>query len=370
VPHELGQEPERLERDGLAARVGAGEHEHHVVAADRELVADDGDLAQHQHRVPRGAGLDPALGADHRPDGLQPRRQARPRAGEVDRDRGVGRGEEGGVLGAELARQLPEDRVFGGLEAALGEPEPIVELDDGVGLDEHGLPGAADVVHDAEVPALGVGLDGQHVAVVAHGPEPVLEQVVAEVLGADEAVERGADLVVQPRDRGAELGELGVHAARQLARGVERLAERGGDVRIDVDDRSDGGERGRVLGGRVERLAEADQGLERLAGATQLGAVEHDALGPAGRGVADVGDPTDGDRAALALDGEHLLGGVERAADVVAGGEGAVGEHGGRAERGAGVFGPRGHHAREVQGVVGAHASSAPAAIGSPGRRR
>ncbi|MEQ1565937.1 MAG: hypothetical protein ABMA64_09895, partial [Myxococcota bacterium] len=141
---------------------------------------------------------------------------------------------------------------------------------------------------------------------------PVLQQLVAELLSVDQPLERGADLLVQAGDPLAQLVELRVGHPRQLSGGVERLLQREHHERVERDPRRDPGEGGRGLGRLVERLHQVEQRPERVARARELDPVEHHALPGAHRRLAHVGDRPDRQPRPEGLEREHLGAPVER----------------------------------------------------------
>ncbi len=137
-------QPERLQRDRLAARVGSAEHEH-PDAREREIDRHDGRRIE--QRMAGGDELDVAGRLDR---AAAPAARERS-AGERDVDRGQ---HLDGVrklvrVVADMPRELGQDPRHLVALVALELAQPVGELDDRERLDEQRLAGVARVVHDA-----------------------------------------------------------------------------------------------------------------------------------------------------------------------------------------------------------------------------
>ena len=194
----------RLEGDGLAAGVGAGNDEGIVVAAQ-------GDVHRHAPgRVDQGVAgphqREGAVVADRGLEGLH--LQGHPGLGQQDVDLQHG-------LVAEL-----ELRLDGGHLAGEGGQDPLdllrllgavlqnagVGLDDGLRLDEDGGAGGGDVVDDAADLAAVFALDRHDVPPVADGDDRLL-QVLGGLHVVDQALQPVADGVFGGADLFAQLGQ-------------------------------------------------------------------------------------------------------------------------------------------------------------------
>ena len=233
------EEPDALERHRLAAGVGAGDHEHPVLAAEpqahrhglrRALDPEPRRQLRHQQRM---AGVDqlelgPRALEDLRRVRVHRDRQQRHRLDRVELaerrghrlDRGGARADAGG----ELLQDAHDLAPLGVLQL----DDVVVELDRRQRLDEQARARARAAVDDAGELAPLLGLQQQHVAVVARRDDAVLQQPLA--LGAPEvALHHARELGAQPQQRAPQLGEPGRGVVAELARRQERPADRDRD---------------------------------------------------------------------------------------------------------------------------------------------
>ena len=173
--------------------------------------------------------------------------------------------------------QVAEDAPLFGEQLGVRHLEVVVEVDHLERLDEHRLPAARGVVHDAQPGPLRRRLHGHDVAVVAHRGEVVLKGAAVAVVTA-EAVERIADAGVEARLAAAEVAELGVGRDAQLAAGIERPDQPGGEVGLGVDAVRDMKQAGGDVVAVAELAVEAGQAFQGVGERDELAAVEDLAL--------------------------------------------------------------------------------------------
>ena len=101
----------------------------------------------------------------------------------------------------------------------------VVEVDRGQRLHEHARPRARAAVHDPRDLAAVLGLQQQHVAVVARGDELVLQHAVG-VLALQERLHHRGELRAQAHEGPPRLGELGRSVVRHLAARKDGAANR------------------------------------------------------------------------------------------------------------------------------------------------
>ena len=223
------REAERLERDRLAARVGAGHHDR-LPRARLEIARDDVHAVEHEERMARvskgdrerlGGGRDLGEGEAKVP------REARGGRAEIGvGERAEGRGDWLGLL-ADLGGERREDGALGAVDLRFEHLEAVARLDDGARLDEDGGAARARGVDDPREALVRVGADGEDVAAVPLGEVAVLEEIrvarreLFEL--ANEAIANGAPLGAEGRELG---GRAVGDAAVGLERGVERALER------------------------------------------------------------------------------------------------------------------------------------------------
>ncbi len=154
---EQGQEPERLERNRLAAGVGAAEHEH---AHARERQIDGHDSRRVEQRMARGDELDVVRRLDRAAAPAARERAAGER--EVDVGEHLDGVRELVRVVADLARELGQDARDLVALVALELAQPVGQLDDRERLDEQRLPRVAGVVDDPRHGATGTRAHGDH----------------------------------------------------------------------------------------------------------------------------------------------------------------------------------------------------------------
>ncbi len=252
------QQPERLQRHGLAAGVRAGDHQR-PDALERQV--DRHGRRRVEQRMAGGAQVDLGRRLDAAP---VPRpRQGRPGEREVEGRQRGSQVVEGHALVADQPRERAQDArlLLGLLRRQL--PHLVVCFDKLHGLDEERLPGAGAVVDDARHRRARRRLHRQHRAAAALGGERLL-QVRAEPGGeGPQQVGGRAPGRGQAAPRRRQLGRGGV---QQAAPRVEGALEGGLDAagRGDVGRGEGRGQPGRLLavaGDRVARLEpDADRG--------------------------------------------------------------------------------------------------------------
>ncbi len=215
-------QPERLQRDRLAAGVGAAEDEH-PNAGERQIDRHDG--CRVEQRMPCGDQLDVVGGLDRAP-APAPRERA---ACECEVD--GGQHLDGMVqlvrVRSDMTRELGEDARDLVALVALELAQPVRQLDDRERLDEQRLPGVARVVDDPGHRAARARAHGDHRATAALGDE-VLLQVRLEVGIRGQRAQPIAGAAPRGRELGAQrlqLGRGGVLDARrvQLQRALQHI---------------------------------------------------------------------------------------------------------------------------------------------------
>ena len=263
------QEPDGAQGDGLAAGVGAGDHERRVAVAEPEVDRDDatgepGMARGQQHDLGPVGGL----GAD----AVELGRQVGLGRPEVELGQRPERLEQQRAVGADERRQLVEDPALLLVDGRLGLAPGVAQLDDHQRLDEQRLAAARRVVDDALDLGPRLGPDRDHVPAVAERHDRLLER--AAELRPDERVQPPAEPVVGDADRGPERAEAGRGGVEELAGGVEaageRAAQRGQRVQPPAEVAQEGaplvGEGGREARRRVERLHDLEELLARRGG--------------------------------------------------------------------------------------------------------
>ena len=186
----------RLEQHGLAAGVGAADHQgagralpRHLT--EREIVGGDGQLltghAQGQQWVAQRLQIHDGVSNDI--DRLTAIRRGQPgsRADHVEADEGVAIRAQGRRRREHRRRQRFQDAAALVPDPQLGDLEPVVQLDHRGRLDEDGLARARGVVHDAEPHGLERRAQGQDEAILAQGHEFVLK-IRSEFLGMEDLI--------------------------------------------------------------------------------------------------------------------------------------------------------------------------------------
>ena len=195
------EQPERPQRDRLAAGVRAGDDERRVAVAEADVDRDDPAgqprVARRQQDRPRAGRRSrrrmPSISAAS--CALAAQRSNRASASSVSRS-----GVRVGARRAPTARRgsAPTSSALGDLRLAPG----VAQLDRDERLDEQRLAAARRVVDDALDPRPGLGLDRHDVAAVAERDDRLLER--AAELRADERVEPAAEPVVGDPDGRAQ----------------------------------------------------------------------------------------------------------------------------------------------------------------------
>ena len=220
------EQSRRLERDGLAARVGPGDQEHARRRIDDDVDGNDvaalpgvlepaADRADEQ-RMPRLAQLQAAVDGDLGRDPVHDRSEARFRLQHVEVHRDVERGAQIVRARAEGVGQLEQDAADLFALALFELDDVVVDLDRRRGLEEEARAARRASVHDARHVAPVLGSHHQHVTAVSLGDDLLL-QVLRRVLAAHELIERRP----QPL---AFLPQLVAHPAEQRAGVIEHLA--------------------------------------------------------------------------------------------------------------------------------------------------
>ena len=267
-----GEEPDRLHRDGLAARVRPGDDQDRPARADRHVygngVVSEQGMARGQEPQTLGAGPDRSYPGD--PGAVPgPRQyQVEPRYAldaslDVFRHRADQRGE------------VAQDPV--GLSLLLQRQlSPLVaQLDGGERLDEQGRSGVGRVEHDARNAVPHVGLDLERQPLSAEGDDVVLERL--PVLGRlDDPVQRLYDpLVCRPQttpDGGDGLRRRVEHLAAVLPYAAADLTPKLVEVRNVLDDACEDGD---AVPAVEQRGPGPQLELDRLGDLDQLLACEH-----------------------------------------------------------------------------------------------
>jgi len=168
------RQADRLQRDGLAAGVRAGDDDGAKCAG---LEVDRHGRRGIEERVPRLAQRDAAAARHLRPPPAP--REAGAGEGEIDRADRLHEADDPVRLVADSTRELAQDPRDLLALGALGLAQAVGVLDDGERLDEQRLPGARGVVDDARHRAAGRGAERENGPAGALGDE-VLRQVLAE----------------------------------------------------------------------------------------------------------------------------------------------------------------------------------------------
>ena len=154
-------------------------------------------------------------------------------------------GHRGDGIGAltDLGRELLQDADDLAPLGVLQLDDVVVELDRGQRLDEQARARARAAVDDARQLPLLLGLQQQHVAVVARGDDAVLQQALA--LGAAQvAFHHARQLGAQPHERAPQLGEPRRGVVAELARGQQGPPDGDRHGARVLDARSQARERG------------------------------------------------------------------------------------------------------------------------------
>lgn len=263
---------ERLHADRLAARVRAGDEQHAVVLADADVYRHD--FVLRDEGMARLAKVRAALAVELRAVCLHHLREARLGEGEVEvaEDAAV-LGERPAVL-VDLGGQVAQDALD---LLLLGERQlldVVVELDDGHRLDEERRARGRLVVDDAREARAVLLLDGDDVALVAHGDDGVLEEFL--VLGI---VEDARDALLDVRLGGVELAADAPQLdARVLAHGavlVDGVVEQALELAEDLDAPRPRLERRRLHLAVAEEVLDISHRVEGAHDARDLVEVEH-----------------------------------------------------------------------------------------------
>ena len=229
-----GEQADRLERDGFAAGIRAGDDEGVKVAAERDVDRDDDVLGD--QRMAGAPERDAAL-REHGGGAVEPVGQLRLGEDEVEPDEHVEiEGDVLAVRGA-VGGELHEDALDLGLLLRAQFAQLVVRLDGGHRLDEERGAGAGHVVHEAGDAALVLGLDGNDIALGAHGDNRLLQRLGVARRG-DDLLQR----VVHPCARGADQAADGGELRRRGVRNLVLAHDGAGDLVLEELVRLQGGE--------------------------------------------------------------------------------------------------------------------------------
>ncbi len=281
------REPERLERDRLAARVRPADDE----GAQPVEVEVDGNRGRTVEQ--RVARREQAHLAADRHFGAAPAARERPaRECEVDCTERLDEGRERTGLLRDYGGERAEDPLRLVTLGAGRLGQAVVPLDDREGLDEERLARAGGVVDDAGHARPGRGPHGEHRPAAAPGDEPLLE-VLRELGRAGEprqllrdTAAAGAELRAEPPEQGG--GVVAQVGAVVLDATADRVAQTG-EARVDP-----GGtplEQGEVRGHRLERPPGGEARVDRARDGAEVRGLQHPAARGAFDGRPDVGGP-------------------------------------------------------------------------------
>ena len=341
-----GEQAHGLERDGLAAGVGAGDDERIVIFPQRNV--DGHDRVLRDERMARASERHTPFGERRRgavelvgklclgEDDVQPHEHIK-----VQRDVLA----VGGAVGTELSQDALDLRLL--LRAQL--PELIVCLHCRHGLDEERRAGAGHVVHESGHGPLVLGLDGDDVALGARRDDGLLQGLGVARRG-DDLLQRVVHSRARRADEPADGGKLGARRVRDLVlahdgagdlvlqkiirlQGVEEIVDAGLLLALDGAVAAHGAR-------RAEDAGDVDE-LARVQNAAHVGALQACAhVLHAGERGAPLHHHELGGGAGLVQAFLHLgavAGGAERAGDVLRrGGRGLLREqlqHGGQLQR-------------------------------------
>ena len=215
--HDRG-EPDRLQRDGLAASVRARDQQG-LACGDGDIVRDAAPLAEQHQRMPGVQERDPGHLVEDRLGRDRVVGHDRGRRDHVELLADRGRAREAVRFLGDPAGELDEDPALLGEHLGFGELQPVVELDDLFGLDEHGLAALRRAVDDALDEPLTVGAHGQHVAILA------LRVVLVLEIGGEPLVDeqRRHPLLERILDRRGGLAERSEIIARVIDEAAVRI---------------------------------------------------------------------------------------------------------------------------------------------------
>ena len=215
-------EAERLHADRLAARVRARDEQHGKARA--ELDVDGHDIFVRDQRMARGEQPRLAAVRQLRLRRLHALREPRFRKGKIDLRQYVGIRRQRRAFLLHLERQALEDaRDF----ALLGQRQllhVVAGLDDGHRLDEERRARRGLVVHDAGEKAAVLGLDRQHVALVADRHDGILEMLLM-LRRVEDRADAVLDARLGRRPLAADAAELDTRVIAQLAVLVDGVIE-------------------------------------------------------------------------------------------------------------------------------------------------
>ena len=337
-----GQQAQGAQRDGLAARVGAGDDEGRVAVAEAQV---DRDHPPREARVARGQ--EDHLGPVRRlrTDAVQLGCQLGLRRPEVELGEGLERlVEQRGIRGHERG-ELIEDSALLLLHGRLRLAPRVAQLHDDQRLHEQRLAAPRRVVDDALDLRPGLGADRDHVAAVAHRDERLLERPAQ--LRAHQRIQAAAEPVVGDPDRSAQGAQARRGGVQELARRVEaaqqRAPQRGQRMEPPAEVAQ---ERPALLG---ERRGQPCGGVEGVGDPDELLRVEPAAARRTTHPRIDVVGGTDAHAGPFLEQGPGLVRLVEPAADddLVAGRDEGLREAPGRVE--GGLFRQPGADGRELE---------------------
>ena len=340
-----GQQPRRLQRHRLAARVRSGDDQHrgrgdraHVhrrgLPRRRVVGAQPRAHLRNQQRMPRVPELEMQLGAQLRRDACDQARERGARLNLVDLRGGrEGMAQVEGAL-AQRVGQLEEDPLHLGRLAVAEGDDVVVDLDGAERLEKQARPAARAAVDDARDRVAVLGLDHQHLPAGAFRHDALL-QIARRALAPQVGVERGPQPVRLPAQLLADRS--------QGLRGVVHHAARVVDLRADLRDLA--GERAAPLQRgpqrrkrpavrALDRAPDGVHGREKRGQAAQVTGLERESLDREARqGLLEIRRRVEPDRPVRLEIPNALAGGCQgglRAPDVGARAE--LGQPGG-AER-------------------------------------
>ena len=296
------EKPDRLERNGLAAGVRAGDDERVVILA--ELHINRNGLVLIEQRVTRPAQPDAAF-RELRRAGVELEAELRAREYDIEpherRKIGVDVLAVRGALGAELRENALDLRFFLRFQLA----DLVIRLDRRHRLDKERCTGGRYIVHEARNAALALGLDRNNVAVRARCDDRVL-QILCHG-------RRGDDLLKAVPDTGGRRAHFAADVRKLTARAVGDLILAGDgvyDLVLQKPVRLEHFEKmvdARLLLGAHAVGAHGARALQNAGDFQQLARVEHAAHIGAGERTAHIAQARER-RAALVH--HHILGGA------------------------------------------------------------
>ncbi len=224
-PHD-GEKAHGLKRDRLAACVGAGDHDHIVVFADGEGRRDD--LFRVNERMPALQDADLVLLIELRPDRALLQRELAFGKDEVELRHVLGVRLELGEVLSGLRGEVFQDA--GDLFFLLDREDAqlVVQLDNGLRLDEERGSARGLVVHDAGDLRLVLRPHRQAVAIVADRDQALLQ--IGGVAGVHHLRELAVDLFAGLQDAAADALEFRRSVVRDVVFGENDAPDLGGEA--------------------------------------------------------------------------------------------------------------------------------------------